>query len=598
MKIKVTIIYILCLSFLFVACEDYLDKAPESTFTDKDVFGDFRGFQGFVEELYNGIPELDKAASPTGHFNLADEVLNTTPYAFDNGDYWSAATFLYGSMNFGTGQGVISKKIWNNSWYGIAKANMALQKLDEEGLFAGTSAQRDLLKGQALFFRAFYYFQICRFWGGMPYVTRAINPTEEFDSEDFIRTDFRTTALKMAADLREAANILPDHWDNHPDGQATLNHNRDRINKFMCLGYLGQAYLFAASPMINEESTGVDAFDPDLCKQAADVFGELLQLRDNTNLYQLETMENYLNTFLRFGNNRPGGLEDILSPQVYGQGNSRNSFIEFLPPDMGRQIPSNLQTPTHNYSLNFGCKNGYPLGHPKSVYDPTDPWVNRDPRFYVNYAVDNEKFHNMLQGTTNQRLELFTNGYHRKDAPLISITGYMHKKHTGLYPGMTSDDLNTIVTTIPYLRLAEVYLLYAEAVNFQPGGGPKATSSNYSMTAESAINVVRNRATLPDIDEEFTANRDVFFEEIVRERAVELAFEGKRFDDLRRWNRNGDPRYLRKTKIEFDRGPDGKPINMQEVTHIIRRVEKKHNWVPLQISWVSLYKNFYQNPGW
>src|SRR3546814_12906110 len=105
---------------------------------------------------------------------------------------------------------------------------------------------------------------------------------------------------------------------------------------------------------------------------------------------------------------------------------------------------------------------------------------------------------------------------------------------------------------VPYLRLADIYLMYSEAVFFSPGGSPQSTASNYSMTAEEALNVVRNRAQLPGVDSKFTADNQKFFEQLVMERAVELAFEGARFCDLRRWNRNGDPRYLNKTAIRSE----------------------------------------------
>jgi hypothetical protein len=151
---------------------------------------------------------------------------------------------------------------------------------------------------------------------------------------------------------------------------------------------------------------------------------------------------------------------------------------------------------------------------------------------------------------------------------------------------------------VPYLRLADIYLMYAEAVLFSNGGTPKATSGNYSMTAEGALNVVRKRAQLPDLNAKFTATNAAFFEEIVRERAVELAFEGARFCDLRRWNRNGDPRYLDKTAIDFERGPGGKPINIKERLIVRRVADKKHNWLPIQVKFTKQYTGFPQNPGW
>jgi len=85
----------------------------------------------------------------------------------------------------------------------------------------------------------------------------------------------------MAQDFRAAADLLPDHWDKSGPGQATLGHNKDRINKFHALGYLGKSLLYAASPMINEEATGINAYNPELAAQAAKAFGELLALAES-----------------------------------------------------------------------------------------------------------------------------------------------------------------------------------------------------------------------------------------------------------------------------------------------------------------------------
>jgi len=79
---------------------------------------------------------------------------------------------------------------------------------------------------------------------------------------------------------------------------------------------------------------------------------------------------------------------------------------------------------------------------------------------------------------------------------------------------------------------------------------------------------------------------------------VELGFEGHRWFDLRRWNLNGDPKYLYKTAIDFARGANGKPVNIQERVVVTRVVEKKHNWVPFEPAYTKLYEGFPQNPGW
>jgi hypothetical protein len=139
--------------------------------------------------------------------------------------------------------------------------------------------------------------------------------------------------------------------------------------------------------------------------------------------------------------------------------------------------------------------------------------------------------------------------------------------------------------------------MYAEAV-LQGYGTPKSNVAG-CITAEAAVNKVRTRAGVPDIASKFTISKDTFMEQIVVERAVELAFEGHRWWDLRRWLKNGDPRYLDKTELLFDRDPvSKKPINIQERLMVQRVVSEKHNWLPLPVNQVSIYPEFGQNPGW
>ena len=93
-------------------------------------------------------------------------------------------------------------------------------------------------------------------------------------------------------------------------------------------------------------------------------------------------------------------------------------------------------------------------------------------------------------------------------------------------------------------------------------------------------------------------SKDAFMGELMRERAVELAFEGLRWHDLRRWNVADQMKYREKTVIDFDRGANGKPINLRERVVVTRVFEKKHNWLPLPNNQVNLYPAFGQNPGW
>lgn len=578
------------------SCEDYLDKAPEADITEKDVYGNFTSFQGFTEEMYNCIMDPDKGGA-WNKYLFADETLNNKPYNFDYGNYWGNETYFYGINANPTSTNPRDRRIWEYAWYAIRKANLAIEKIDEEGLFEGTEEEKNLIKGQALFFRGWFYFEISRFWGGMPYITRVLDPTESLITEEFNRLNFQETAKKMAEDFRAAADLLPTHWDQSVAGQKTLGHNRDRINKFHALGYLGKALLYAASPMINEEAKGVNAYDPTLAKQAAEAFGELLKLADETGTYKMQTWATRTDNFWKINNLRPGGTECIMMPIIYDRGRVRWSALgATVPSSFGLNSGSDADVPSHNYVQNYGMANGLPIDDPESGYNPNDPWTGRDPRFYKDIAIDGEKW--WSTAGVDQFAQLYNGGRHRSQINPPSVTGYYQKKFNGMGPTFSVSIANGLQAYVPYLRLADIYLMYAEAVLFSANGTPQSTSGNYNLTAEQAVNVVRTRAQLPDLLSKYTANKEVFFEEIVRERAVELAFEGARFCDLRRWNRNTDPRYLNKTAIDFARGTNGKPINISERLIVKRVAEKKHNWLPIQVKFTKLYEGFPQNPGW
>lgn len=587
---------LLMLLLASTACEDYLDKAPEADITEKDVYGNFNSFQGFVEEMYNCIMDPDKGGA-WNKYLFADETLNNKPYNFDYGNYWGNEAYFYGKNATPTSTNPRDRRVWEYAWYAIRKANLALEKIEQEGLFEGSEEEKNHIKGQALFFRGWFYFEICRYWGGMPYITRVLDPTESLITDEFKRLNFQETAKLMAKDFRAAADLLPNHWDLSEPGQRTLGHNMDRINKFHALGYLGKALLYAASPMINEEATGTNAFDPTLSKQAAEAFGELLKLADETGIYKLQSWSTWTDNFWKINNLRPGGTECIMVPTIYDRSRVRWSALgATVPSSFGLNSGSDADVPTHNYTKNYAMANGLPIDDPASGFNPNDPWTGREPRFYKDIVIDGDNFSNI--SAADKYAQLYNGGRHRSQINPPSVTGYYCKRYNGMGPKFTVSVANGLQAYVPYLRLADIYLMYAEAVLFSSNGTPQSTSGNYTLTAEQALNVVRNRAQLPNLDAKYTATNDAFFEEIVRERAVELGYEGARFCDLRRWNRNGDPRYLDKTAIDFDRGPDGKPINISERLVVRRVAEKKHNWLPIQVKYTTLYEGFPQNPGW
>lgn len=595
-KINFCLVFLTILLF-FTSCEKYLDKSPEADISEKEVFGNFISFQGYIETMYNCIMDPDKGGAWNPYL-FADETLNNKPYPFDNGDYWGSNNYFYGKTANPSSTNPRDRRIWEYAWYAIRMANDALDKIDKEGLFQGTDEEKKLIKGQALFFRAWFYFQISKFWGGMPYVNRPLSATESLITPEFARLNFQETAKKMAEDFKAAADLLPNDWDETEPGQRTLGQNRGRINKFFALGYLGKALLYGASPMMNEEATGNNSYNAELCQQAAQAFGELLDLADKTGIYQMQSWNSWTDNFWRWNNERPGGTEVIMAPTIYDRSRVRWSALGAkVASSLGLNSGSDADVPTNNFVKNYAMANGLPIDDPNSGYNPDDPWTGREPRFYKDIVVDGDQIFNC--NCEDKYAQLYNGGRHRSKINPPSVTGYYAKRYSPMGTDFTVSKAGGLQAYVPYLRLADIYLMYAEAVLYSSTGGtPQSTSGNYNMTAVDALNVVRNRAQLPDLDAKYTSDKNLFFEEIVRERAVELAFSGARFLDLRRWNRNGDSRYLDKTAIDFDRGPDGKPINLKEVVLVRRVAEKKQNWLPIQVKFINLYKEFPQNPGW
>jgi hypothetical protein len=165
---------------------------------------------------------------------------------------------------------------------------------------------------------------------------------------------------------------------------------------------------------------------------------------------------------------------------------------------------------------------------------------------------------------------------------------------------MTANDIDGFTNNymqVSFMRLADVYLMYAEAV-LQAYGSATNSYPGY-ITAEEAFNIVRTRCGAGAVAQKFVANKDLFMGEIIRERAVELSFEGDmRFNDLRRWLLAGEKKYREKTAIDFDRGSDGKPVNIKERVLLTRPFENKNYWLPLKIDDVSISPSFSQNPGY
>ena len=612
-----------CSLALTTSCTDYLDKSPESDVSPEAAFKNFKNFQGFTEELYLCIPDFSKSYWTTC-WNWGEDDIQAVGfdylmgYKVDQGDFWGwqkefdgwSACFMDQADTFDPNDR-FKRGLWKAAWYGIRKANLGLENMDL--MTAATQEEKNTIKGQLLFFRGWLHFQLMQYFGGLPYIDHAIAADQPMTLP---RESCQACAEKAAKDFREAAELLPIDWDKSSVGRNTLGKNGFRINKITALAYEGKSLLWAASPLVKncDDKMNVNGnastydYDTNYAQQAAEALGELLALVETGQTqYKLVDFADYSDLFYTWNKNMlpPGSTENILRdiPADAWQNSHFGVFTEF-----GGSILTGgkaASQPTANYVNYYGMKNGLPLDDPESGFDPTHPWKNRDPRFYHDIVYDGVKVvEGAIEPDANRYANLYTGGTYRDDIN-ESRTGYLLYKFIPMIANNydMGSTYNKLYIDVPYLRLADCYLMYAEACAAVGGATAKAKCS---LTALDAVNKIRERAGVAGVAAKFTGNKDKFMDEVRRERAVELAFEGHRFNDLRRWLLLDKAPYNIKTSQEFVRAGEFDPKNPQntevsgfkEKTILTRHFTSKHWWMPLKKKDTSIYPEMFQNPGW
>ena len=658
---NIYIIGVAALSLMFGAasCTEYLDKEPDSDVNPETAFKNFINFQGFVEEIYNCIPNKESNMWCTTFNWGEDEVMNSglgdghVTAHFDLGDYrnWysNSQSFLHTDNLNPTSTDKYQHSL-EHAWYCIRKANLGLENLDK--LTDATKEEKNFVKGQLLFFRAWWHHQLIEWYGGLPYVDKVLAADEQLTLP---RLSFVECAKKCAEDYRAAADLLPNNWDNTTIGKKTLGKNDLRITKVCALAYMGKVLLWAASPL-NVKGAEVGAlkngdtyaYDAALASQAADALGEALaQVESGATPYSLAeyiykdiynhekgdgSNSNYSDIFRTTGQGwkMPGSVEAIMRGPVPDINGSNWNFAKLWGPKVNNLVEHDalIHMPSANYvNYAYGMANGEPILladgslNPQSGFDPSHPFKDRDPRFYHDIMFDGFKFLNADPKETDkpfQYLEMFTGGNmvptgNPEREANGSRTGYFCQKlvphQCNKYDGMYNWG-GALQTYLPYLRLADIYLLYAEAGAAASGANHKAKCS---LTAAAAINVLRDRVGAGHVADRFVADQKKFIDEVRRERACELAFEGFRWQDLQRWLLLTEYPYNVKTRQEFKRvgnydfaendprdaevtGFD--PTVSGQTVIVERKFGTKHYLLPLKESDVYLYSEYPQNPGW
>ena len=174
----------------------------------------------------------------TAHFDLGDY-----RHWYDEEDKGGQQSWLNRPGSSPTSTNKFDHSLAGHAWYCIRKANLGLENLDK--MTDATKEEKNFIKGQLLFFRGWFHFELMQFFGGLPYIDYVLPANEKMTLP---RLSYSECAEKAAKDFREAADLLPVDWDDTKTGSETLGNNDLRITKLACLGYLGKDLLWAGRP--------------------------------------------------------------------------------------------------------------------------------------------------------------------------------------------------------------------------------------------------------------------------------------------------------------------------------------------------------------
>jgi hypothetical protein len=558
MKLK-NWIFLALVSLSVISCkDDFLDRAPGLNLDEVKVFTIFENAQRFHADIYSHLQD--------GFNRLGNYQPVPMSSAADESDSYMG---YHGTqtLNFGSYDEVDNQLF--NYYSGIRKGNIFLSKLDV--IPFPDQKTRDAMVGEVYFLRAFYFFEIVKRYGGMPIIEKVLIPG---DNLMYPRNSFKECADYIIADCDEATSLLP---VSRPDNEL------GRASKGAAMALKARMLLYAASPLWNLEIT-----NPDKWQLAADAAKAVIDLKNESGGYEYELYSkgNGAKDYERlFFTRRNSGNKEIIFYKHQGTIDFSNQQINVWAPKGDGFEGAGAVAPTQNFVDLFEMSNGKTINEPGSGYDPLNPYLNRDPRFYKIILYNGSVWQNVTVETfVSPDLNPSTNGKHRKILSEYTNTGYYVRKYL-------PEEVKTRTTVRAYhdwiyFRLAEMFLNYAEALN--EASGPVAE-------VYSALRMVRSRSGV--IDMPSGLSKDQMRLRIMNERAIELSFEEHRWWDARRWKKGAEwlggdmfEMYIVKDaqgKLTFTR----KPFE----TRVYRDYMDLY---PIPISEMNKNPLLQQNPGW
>ena len=543
-------------------CGDWLEYNEVSEYTKDQTFNNFQRVNNYVTNVYsrleNGLGGYDNGATLA---SACDEAECAWPasnvHSFYNGA-WGALRPLTST--------------WANSYWGIRSANLYLETW-ENYTFEDFKHNLDYpeqmeryrrYQYEIRFLRAYFYFELVKTYGDVPLITKTLTAEEA----NMVGRTSKTEIFKFIVDECDAiVNHLPVNYASLPYAET------GRITNLTVMALKARALMYAASPLFRD----ANADEKELWYQAA-LANKLLLDECKKNGIQLD---NYANLT---GANNFKNKEVIYTRRL---GNLNTFEVNNFPIGVEGGNSGNCPTQTLVDAYRMQATGKY-WNEEGSGFDPENPYAGRDPRMALTIVTNGTtKWPNW---NTNP-IETFEGGLN--GAPLVGATptGYYLRKYCDPAIDLRPGKVNTLRHSWIMYRIAEFYLNYAECVT-NYFGNPSQTNTEFPESAIQKLNELKTFRKMPKISE--TVSMDEFMDYYRNERMVELAFEGHRFWDVRRWKMGNElfnsVDFMKLTKV------DGK-IKYERITQE-RGWEDKMYFFPIADEELRKNINLTQNPGW
>jgi len=543
--------------FSLISCnEDFLELTPKDSYTEATVFDDGALAESFLNYAYRLLPHgfrevssILPLAAAVDEAHAKGQVASYGPIILGN----QSPSYLF-VLDVWTGRGVsINDRNYKNYWVPVKQCNEFIAKTKESDIEESLLTR---MIGEAKVIRAYSYFMLISHYGGVPLIK------EPFTLEDDFRIPRNTYDEVMnfvITELDEAIDMLPLSYE---------SANMGRVTKGAAMAIKSRALLYNASPLNNTANDMVK------WQKAADAAKAVIDL----NIYSL--YPDYKELFTEKGGYSSNNKEFIwarpfnhlLEPEVYLE---RRIYPNG---SMGHGHCPPIQNLVDDYEMISGK---LPKDDPD--YDPQNPYINRDPRFYATILYDGAPF-------VGRTLETFVpGGLDSFESPIsswnASETGYNLRKF------VTDDKLVDIGAgntnaLWPWFRYGEILLNYAEAMYFL---GKEPECREY-------LNKVRNRpgVQMPPV----TDSGQALFNRIVNERRIELAYEEHRFFDVRRWKIATSVLSVSHKRMYITKDPVSGKKTYEIKEHLPAMFNERNYLSPIPLQEIEKNNMLEQNPGY